>query len=88
MNGTEMIALCRETDKETGRIAVYPIESKVTGELLTGLQVRARFNPELRYFVTMRARWAGRWHDDIVSVLKRKVVTEREIKLLGGLVEL
>lgn len=88
MTVERLIVICRETDKNTGEIAVYSSESEVTGELLTSLKVRARFNPELRYFVTDRARWAGVWQKDIISVLKQNSITPEAIKLLGGIVEL
>ena len=49
----EMICVCREIDKYTGEIAVYPIKAEVTDRLLFCLGLRQRANPELKYFVTL-----------------------------------
>lgn len=49
----EMICVCREIDKNTGEIAVYPIKAEVTDRLLFCLGLRQRANPELKYFVTL-----------------------------------
>lgn len=83
-----MIAICREVNRETGEIAVYPIEKEVTDYLLQYLKLKATLNPELRYFITMRSRWAGIWHDDIIRALKKKRVTVETLATLGGIVEL
>lgn len=83
-----MIVICREVNRETGEIAVYPVEKEVTDYLIQFLKLKAALNPELRYFITMRARWAGIWHDDIVKALKKKRVTVETLATLGGIVEL
>lgn len=38
----EMICVCREIDKNTGEIAVYPIKAEVTDHLLFCLGIRQR----------------------------------------------
>lgn len=43
----DMICICREVDKNTGKIAVYPIRAEVTDRLLFMLKIRQRANPEL-----------------------------------------
>ena len=48
----DTIVVCREVDKNTGKIAVYQIKASVTDELIFKLEIRARINPELQYFVT------------------------------------
>lgn len=55
MNTTEMMVICREVDRVTGKIAVYRIETEVTESLIFKLRLRARLNPELQYFVTTKA---------------------------------
>lgn len=82
-----MIAFCREVDKNTGKIMVYPIETEVTDHLLHNLSIRSRINPELRYFVTSKAHWDG-FSDVIIRKLKRKLVTHTTIEGIGGIVEL
>lgn len=84
-----MKVICREVSKSTGEIAVYPIEAEVTEQLLFCLQIRARVNPELRYFVTARVRWENeRLRESIERLLRRKDVTPRSLDALGGIVEL
>lgn len=79
-----MIAICREVDKNGGGIAVYPIESEVTERLLTCLTLRARLNPELRYFVTARVRWENESARKLIeSSLRRKNVTASTIAAVG-----
>lgn len=87
-DANEMVCICREVDKNSGKIAVYPINAPVTDELLHKLSLRTRLNPELRYFATMRIRWEGLYHDDILKALRRKAVTKAALERLGGIVEL
>ncbi len=44
----EMICVCREIDKYTGEIAVYPNKAEVTDRLLFCLGLRQRANPILK----------------------------------------
>lgn len=53
----KLLAVCREVDKESGRVSVYPLDIEITSEVITSLKMRAQFNPELRYFTTTTARW-------------------------------
>lgn len=87
MNTTEMMIICREIDRETGRIAVYQIETEVTESLIFKLRLRARLNPELQYFVTTKAHYEG-FGDMIAAVLKRRTVTPAAIARVGGIVQL
>lgn len=83
-----MIAICREIDKESGRIAVYPVDAELTSETIFALKIRARVNPELRYFVTLRVRWESPLRKEIERLLKRRELTDKAIKDFGGIVEL
>ena len=56
----EMICVCREIDKNTGEIAVYPIKAEVTDRLLFCLGLRQRANPELKYFASTRRSSSAR----------------------------
>lgn len=50
-----VVFLCREVDRNTGKIAVYPV-GKAPGDresLLFELQLRQSFNPELQYFAVL-----------------------------------
>ena len=82
MGGGEMICLCREIDKETGEIAVYSINAEVTDRLLFMLGIRQRVNPELRYFVTLRANFDAN-EETILKQLHRKKVTDRLLTALN-----
>lgn len=51
----KIVLLCREVDRDTGKIAVYSV-GKVPGDresLLFELSLRQRLNPELRYFAVL-----------------------------------
>lgn len=39
MNTTEMMVICREVDRATGKIAVYRIETEVTESLIFKLRL-------------------------------------------------
>lgn len=83
----KLIAICREIDKDTGRIAVYPLNMEIDGAVIRQLQLRAQFNPKLRYFTLASARWE-RFGDVITSILKRRTVTRADVERIGGIVEL
>ena len=85
--GKYMVVLCREVNLRSGAVAVYEIKAEVTDAMLGKLRLRAKLNPELRYFVTMRCRWEGVWHDDYYRLLKRRNLTEDDLKRMGGIVE-
>lgn len=80
--GKELICLCREIDKETGEIAAYSINAEVTDRLLFMLGIRQRANPELRYFVTLRANFDAN-EETILKQLHRKQVTDRLLTALN-----
>lgn len=83
----DLVAICREVDKESGQIAVYPINAPVTKELLMKLSIRRCMNPELRYFVTFASDWKDEKHkNEIKKALLRKDVT-RAIDAMGRIAE-
>ena len=83
----KLIAICREVDKGTGRIAVYPLKNKIDGGTIAALKIRAQMNPELRYFTLVSARWE-RFGEVIAGILKRRTVTAADVERIGGIVEL
>lgn len=87
MNECDMIVICREVDRITAKIAVYPLEMEVSEQLLFMLGLRARFNPELTYFVTTKAHYDG-FKKEITAVLKRRTVTPAAIARVGGIVQI
>ena len=82
-----LIAICREVDKNTGRIAVYPLDREIDDMTVTALKIRATVNPELRYFALVSTYWE-RFGEAITSILKRRTVTAAEVDRIGGIVEL
>lgn len=82
-----LMAICREIDKDTGRIAVYPPKMEIDDRTLGALKVRATMNPELRYFVLVSARWE-KYGTVIAGILKRRSVTRADVDNIGGIVEL
>lgn len=83
-----MIILCREVSKETGEITVYPIDKEpVTDRMIFCLRIRARANPELRYFAVLKSRWLEE-EAEYERLLRRKQVTHRMLNAIGGIEEL
>lgn len=83
----DMLVICREVDKNSGEIAVYPLKVMVTGNMLAKLSIRARLNPELRYFVTLATTWDDlNYKKTIEDVLGQKDVTPKIIEEHGGLI--
>lgn len=80
-----LMAICREIDKDTGRIAVYPLKMEIDDRILGALKVRATMNPELRYFVLVSARWE-KYGTVIAGILKRRSVTPQTAYNLDRLV--
>lgn len=78
----EMICVCREIDKNTGEIAVYPIKTEVTDHLLFCLGLRQRANPELKYFVTLAENYDAN-EETILKQLRRKQITDRLLAVLN-----
>ena len=83
----KLVAVCREVDRDTGRIAVYPLKMEMTGDTVRALQVRARVNTELRYFTMTAGRWE-KYGTAITGILKRRTVTGSDVDRIGGIVEL
>ena len=83
----KLVVICREIDKETGRIAVYRVPAEIDDHTIFGLKIRARANPELRYFALADARWEM-FREAITGILKRRVVTAADVERIGGIVEL
>ena len=78
----EMICVCREIDKNTGEIAVYPIKAEVTDHLLFCLGIQQRANPELKYFVTLAENYDAN-EETILKQLRRKQITDRLLAVLN-----
>lgn len=85
--GMKLVAICREVDRDTGKIAVYLVNGELDDHAINGIRIRAAVNPELRYFTLMAERWE-RYGEAITGVLKRRVLTKAAISRVGGLVEL
>lgn len=84
----DMLVICREVDKSSGQIAVYPINAPVTWSLLARLSIRGRLNPELRYFAVLASDWSqADRKGKIEKLLRRKNVTPRAIDAMGGILE-
>lgn len=78
----EMICVCREIDKNTGEIAVYPIKAEVTDHLLFCLGLLQKANPELKYFVTLAENYDAN-EETILKQLRRKQITDRLLAVLN-----
>lgn len=83
----KLLAVCREVDKESGRVSVYPLGIEITSEVITSLKMRAQLNPELRYFTTTTARW-DRYGEVMAGILKRRTVSRADLDNIGGICEI
>lgn len=81
------MVVCREVNVRTGEITVYPVETEVTDRVLMCLKLRARANPELRYFATTKGRWRL-WRGEIEALLRQANVTRDMLEEYGGITEL
>ena len=86
-SGRKLIAICREINRKSGSVAVYPLDMEVNVNSLKYLQMRAQFSPEMRYFITTAAHFRG-YGEAITGALKRQTVTKDAVARVGGLVEL
>ena len=82
-----LVAICREVDPETGKVAVYQVCEEMNDGTVSFLQNWARNNPGFRYFTLASARWE-RFGEVIASILKRRTVTAADVDRIGGIVEL
>ena len=82
-----LVAICRETDPDTGEISVFKVDARADNRLLTELTARARRVPELRYFTLTAGRWE-RFREVITAILKRERLTAADVDRIGGIVEL
>lgn len=55
--------------------------------MISMLSIRAKLNPELRYFAITVNHWVC-MRDIIIRVLKKKKFTEKSLNKFGGAVEL
>ena len=78
----KMVAFCREVNRTTGEVAVYKIDAEVTDHLIQYLSIRSRFNPELRYGVTMVPSFE-KYRNDMEDIdVMEQLADEYEIVLL------
>lgn len=78
----KMVAFCREVNRITGEVAVYKIDAEVTDHLIQCLSLRSRFNPELRYGITMVPSFE-KYRNDMEDIdVMEQLADEHEIVLL------
>ena len=82
----ELKVICREVDKDTGKIAVYPIEAEVTDTLIFKLGIRSRMNPELKYYAVELCYWLQN-NEKIKSILRSKN-PDAKVRKDGGIFEI
>lgn len=82
----ELKIICREVDKNTGRIAVYPIETEVTDALVFKLSLRSRMSPELKYYAVELCYWLQN-NEKIKSILRSKN-PDAKVRKDGGIFEI
>ena len=82
----ELKIICREIDKNTGRISVYPMVTKVTISLIFRLGLRSRMNPELKYYAVELCYWLQN-NEKIKSILRSKN-PDAKVRKDGGIFEI
>lgn len=76
----DLVAICREVDKESGDIKVYFIDAPEIKDLLKCLSVHEQQNLETRYFMTSAQRWENKENREVFgNFLCRKYHTPEEI---------
>ena len=80
--------LCREVDKNTGRIATYLCKKNINETDLIFAQFRAKFNPELSYYVIKASSDDDFEEEEVLSFLKQRDLKDTDIMRYGGIVKL
>ena len=81
--------VCREIDKNTGAIATYVCKDDINDNDLAFFRFRSTFNPELTYYsVLTRITENQEALEDVLSFLKRRRLSDADIKRYGGIVKL
>lgn len=78
----ELVCVCREVDKNTGKISAYPLRVQVTVAILQRLYIRSQLNPELRYFTTSKENFYAN-ENVILEKLGRKKLSGNTLKSLN-----
>jgi hypothetical protein len=64
----------------TGEVAVYPLRTGASDQVLFRLGIRQRLNPELSYFVALKSTWEEH-KDSIIKLLSAENLSEKAIEL-------
>jgi len=81
--------VCREIDKNTGAIATYVCKNDITENDLVFFRFRSTFNPELTYYTVLtRITENQEALEDVLSFLKRRRLSDADIKRYGGIIKL
>ncbi len=87
MMETDAVFLCREVDRQTGRIMVYKLDVPFSGYMALCLKIRQQFNPESRYFCA-GANFYAESETKIFAMLKKRYVSRKRIEKMGAIIEL
>lgn len=86
---TSITIVCREVDKNTGRIATYVCKKNVGNNDLQIVRIRSTFNPELTYYAIRTCTAEDpEALEDLLVFLKRRRLTDAAIEQYGGIVKL
>ena len=89
MEKAGIASVWREIDKDTGRIATYVCKRDVEDRDLHLCSIRARCNPELRYYAIRTCVADNQEYlEDVLSLLKRRNLTDEAVERYGGIVRL
>lgn len=73
-NESSTMIFCREVDRVSGEVSVYPVNMEISGRNIFVLSIRGRYNPELIYCVCGK-----KFFDDNKEAIKDMDVLEEMI---------
>ena len=79
------LIICREVNRQTGEIIIYPLKTlEISESLIWRLHIRAKYNPELKYFAMQRTHWEDDyWRNRITKALVTRIITCKTMVKLG-----
>lgn len=81
--------ICREIDKNTGAVTTYVCKNDITDNDIFFFRVRSTLNPELTYYTVLTRIAEDRESlEDVLSFLKRRRLSDSDIKRYGGIIKL
>lgn len=76
-----MAIVCREVDRDSGRIAAYLVKKNADDDDLFVLAIRGRVNPELRYYAILNSLADDQEElEDLLGTLKSRSINDETLE--------